>query len=802
MNKKLSIVLIVLSTGIMLSAFRPQPPELQSNLLLSVLAKLKNNSEWYPQQKAYLHTDKNRYNVSERVWFKAYVVNASTHLPDSLSSNLYVELINPSGYIVQTKLIKLRYGFGRGDISFQDTIPEGKYLLRAYTNWMQNAGEDFYFQKNLYLKNPYYTNFATRENVRSVKKSIRKSKKKESDYNITFHPEGGDLLSGIENNVAFKAINDLGKSIKIQGELFDSKKNLILSTESVHAGMGSFKFIPKESEKYIFRTKSGGEIEKSFRLPESIPLGVSIIVSHIGSDSVNVKLLSNIKQGDFPPNTTYYLLAHTRGKVRFTGTFNLTNPKNISFPKKLFPDGICHLTLFNYRASAISERLIFIKNSDTPIINVSASGNKFSKRQEASIQISIDNLNGNITDGNFSLAVIGKDQQHLDDNIISNLLLSSDIKSNIENPAYYFTGPYSEKEKKLDLLLMTQGWKRFLWSNVILDKKIQPKYNIEEKIEIRGRITKEFFFIPLGDILVKLTIMDQFNDVYSTRSNLDGYFHFSNLDYQDTLSVKIEARRNNGRKNLLILVDGKKQLRLEDFDYITEQSLHKPGKEGKWITQNLEEDLEKDDPLYEENNRDYQIYQEPSNVIKVDENMHQYQNVAQILQGRIPGVAVNGTDINIRGINSFLGSQEPLFVVDGIPVDASTAMAVSPYDIDRIEVLKGPAASIYGSRGGNGVILIYTKRGKYMIKGVLEFDILAYNTPTEFYSPKYELRSDEQYIDDRSTLLWIPDLKLDKNGNSTINFYTSDLPGEYLIITEGIDFKGNPISSVKNIYVE
>ncbi|MCF8379757.1 MAG: TonB-dependent receptor plug domain-containing protein [Bacteroidales bacterium] len=801
MRKKLFIIILLISSGLFITAFRNQPPSPQSNLLLSVVAKLKNNTNWYPKQKAYLHTDKSRYHVSDRLWFKAYLIDAGSHLPDKLSSNLYVELINPGGYIVQTKLLKITNGTARGDFSFQDTIPEGRYLLRAYTNWMRNAGEDFYFQKHLYIKNPFYKNFATREDVQIVKKSIRKSEKKALKYHISFHPEGGALLSGVENIVAFKAINDLGESIKISGELYDSKKNLILSTESIHAGMGSFKFTPIASEKYVFRLKTGGKV-KSFELPESIPMGVNIKVSHLDSDSIVVDLLSNINPADFPPNTVYYLLAHTREKVRFTGTIDLSNPKSLRFPKYLFPDGICHLTLFNYRSSAISERLIFIKNTVDPVVSVSLPSHKFSKRQKASAQITVNDLKGTRVNGNFSMAVVRKNQYNPNENIVSCLLLDSDLKSYVENPAYYFTNTNSQKEKELDLLMMTQGWKRFLWSDVILDKKLPPKYTIEEKIEIGGQITKEFFNIPLSDILVRLTIMDEYNEVYTTRTNSGGYFVFKNLDFQDTLRVKIEANRKNGKKNLLIIVDNNWRSKLKTFNYITEQYLKKPGEEGRLVNLPMEEDPEKDDPFYEENNRYHRIHQEPSTVIKVDDNMQQYQNVAQILQGRVPGVNVHGNSINIRGISSFYGNQDPLYVVDGIPVDAGTALSINPHDIDQIEILKGPEASIYGSRGANGVIIIYTKRGKYMLKGVLEFDMLAYHTPAEFYSPKYEINPDEEFFDDRSTLLWVPELNFDEKGLATISFYTSDLASEYIVVIEGIDTEGHPIVHLKNFLVE
>lgn len=801
MGKKLFTGLFIISLGLIITAFKSLPPEPQSNLLLSVVAKLKNNSNWYSRQKAYLHTDKTSYHVSDRIWFKAYVVDACSHLPDSISSNLYVELINPAGYVAQTKLVRIKNGIGRGDFSFHDTIPEGRYLIRAYTHWMKNAGEDFYFQKHIYIHNPYYVNFVTREQVQEVKKSIRKSKKKESGFHISFHPEGGALLSGVENVVAYKAIDGLGRSISVYGELYDSRKNMILSTRSLHAGMGSFKFIPQQSEKYRFKLYAGGR-EIFFNLPESIPMGVNLKLTHLESDSIIVELLTNIKQENFPPNTTYHLLAHTRGNVRYTGTFDLARPKKLHVPKYLFPDGICHLTLFNYRSSAISERLIFIKNTNTPAITVSASSNKYQKRQKAVAQVSLNELNGSIPGGSFSMSVVANYDFEHKDNILSNLLLNSDLKSRVEDPGYYFYETDSKKEKELDLLLMTQGWTRFHWPDIVLDIKSAPKYLIEEKIEVRGQITREFFNIPLSDILVKLTILDQYNDSFTTRSDHRGYFRFKNLDYQDTLRIKIEAKRNSGRKNLVIILEDNQGEKLKDFDYITEQFLKKPGEQGRLLNLAPEDDPEKDDPFYEENHRYYRIHQEPNNVIEIDENMQQYQNVAQILQSRVPGVRVNGNKVTIRGQSSFYGNQDPLFIVDGIPVDAATALSINTFDIERVEVLKGPEASIYGSRGSNGVIAIFTKRGKFMLKGVLEFEMLAYNTPVEFYSPKYETNPDENYIDDRSTLLWVPELNPDKNGKESVTFYTSELVSEYSIIIEGIDSNGNPVASVKRFRVE
>jgi TonB-dependent SusC/RagA subfamily outer membrane receptor len=316
-----------------------------------------------------------------------------------------------------------------------------------------------------------------------------------------------------------------------------------------------------------------------------------------------------------------------------------------------------------------------------------------------------------------------------------------------------------------------------------------PSYRKEDKIEIHGRITKEFFNLPLADIKVTLTVLNGFNELYTTRSALNGDFKFSGLDYQDTVFLKIEAARASGRKNLLIYVFTRDELRDPKAVYYTNQVLKKPGEAGRMY---VEEEPEKD-PFEEQNNDVFRLHQVPNDVIIVDDNMKHYQNIAQILQGRVPGVLVTGNSVTIRGINSIYGNTEPLYLVDGMIVDQGYALSLSPSDVERIEILKGPETAIYGSRGANGVIAIYTQRGKFMIKGVLEMDVLGYYTPKEFYNPRYELLKEDPVENDRRTLYWAPEIVTGSEGLVEISFPTSDITGLYRIHIQGLTTDGKPI---------
>lgn len=800
-NFPISRIISVL-TVLFFAGFTPgsnQDPE--SNLIRNITEKLESYTQKYPQQKLYLHIDKSHYTTSDRLWFKAYLVDASSNKPDKRSNNLFVELINPEGYQVQAKRIKMTDGFGNGDFSFTDTVPEGRYQIRAYTNWMRNAGEEFYFKRNVYVENPEFAFYATRDQVKSVKKALRKIDRKKSDFAISFHPEGGTLLAGIENKVAFKAINQLGQSIEVKGKLLDSKGNLILETSSLHAGMGSFSFQPELKKKYVFEAASPGMKTKKFKLPESREVGINLSVKNINQNQLEIEVLTNLREGNYPPNTDYALIVHSGGILCFSTEIDLKAPeRKLILDKEILPPGIAHITLFNYRASPVSERLVFIREKNK--LNLNISTNKYSSgpREKIKSEISILDSNGKPVSGSFSLAIVKDDHQLSGESIYSNLLLSSDLKGFIENPDYYFRNEKKNTDSHLDLLMLTQGWRRFDWPVVMLGQDIKPEFKFMKGIEIDGKITRELFAIPLRDIKVSLTILNEFNDRYITRSGLDGSFLFDNLDYPDSMTVKIEAEKANGKKSLVIYLNDEITKKIRKFDYITGQYLRRPGEEGKRIMYSIEEEVE-DDPFHEENTRINRIHSEPddSNVIIVDESMQTYQNVAQILQGRVPGVIVRGNSVTIRGPSSFYASQDPLFLIDGIPTDMANAMQLSTHDIDRIEIIKGSDAAIYGSRGGNGVIAIYTKRGKFMRKGEIEFGMLGYYTPKEFYSPHYEINRDEEFEDLRTTLMWIPYLEPDDFGKTVTEFYNSDLPGEYSLILEGISNDGKIATAFKKI---
>jgi TonB-dependent SusC/RagA subfamily outer membrane receptor len=457
-----------------------------------------------------------------------------------------------------------------------------------------------------------------------------------------------------------------------------------------------------------------------------------------------------------------------------------------------------HITLFDDQREPRCERLVFIRSEDRLRIAVLKPKSDFKPRERVDISLMVMDQQSNPVAGNFSLAVSDRELENtaadFQSGIIANLLLSAELKGQIENPEYYFDDNNTDADKALDLLLMTQGWRRFVWNNVLEENRLDIRYPIQDGIAVRGRITKELFDIPLKDLPVTLTVLSEFNDVFITRTDNRGRYSFELPDYEDTIQVEITARRKNGKKNLVIYIDDNDMPETEQIYSSYSRDMVVRGTNKFRPPEEEEKDSMK---IVTEG-----IYRVPDYVLEVTDEMRTYNSVLDMIQGRIPGVAVSGNNVMIRGPSTFLGSTDPLFLIDNVPVDLMAVQNMNPQDVERIEVLKGPSAAIYGSRGANGVIAIFTIRGSYMIKGILKFDMLGFHRPREFFSPKYGTQFDDLVEDNRTTLFWDPYIRTDSSGLARVSFYCSDISTTYHITVEGISTDGRIGSNEKMIRVE
>lgn len=755
--------------------------------------KLDAYIEKYPQQKIYMHLDKQIYQPGEYIWFKVYFLDAATHIPSTYSNILIVDFVNSFGQTSMTRLIKINDGYAHGEFPISDTLQTGLYEIRGYTNWMRNFSDDFFFRRQISILNPEFSEQLYRDDKLANKKLKRKSVRKSGKIDFHFFPEGGWLINGIESRVAFKAINELGLGVDIHGEIFNKKGESITTFSTYHQGMGEFTFKPEANEKYHAMIYLDNDRKEKIDLPDPLNSGYILNVNNNNNQEIIIQIRSTYKDPEV------VLVGHTRGHVHYTKTTRLASGQaDIQIPADLFPTGILSLTLFDHRSEPQCERLVFINHHDLLNIDLETDKEIYGSRQKIMLQIDVRDKDNKPVAGNFSLSVSDQESNNFSSDfyagISSYLLIVSDLKGKIQDPDYYFEKNTPETRQALDLLMMTHGWRRFVWENVVESVPLKIDYPVEKGLSVQGRITREFFNLPLKNLPVTLTIQSGFNDVYYARTNDKGRYLFILPDYEDTLNVEITATRTSGRKNLVIYID---ETEFPESEILyTSYTREMPIIGTNAFRPSEEPEPDPDQPTLQG------IHGEPDNVIYVDDNLATYNNIFEIIKGRVPGVAVYGNSIQIRGINTFMGSTEPLYLIDGVPVDESSVASLNPHDIERIEVLKGPSSAIYGARGANGVIAIYTKRGRFMKKGVLEFQMLGYHNPREFYSPKYGTEFDYLYPDDRITLFWVPTIITDSLGHAEAVFYSSDRKGVFNVSLEGVGPDGNTGSGSSSFIVE
>ena len=775
MNKRPIALIIIAGTFLLLSAgllISPSP-----TIIPGLEDKMEDYYSRYPQQKAYLHLDKLSYTAGERIWYKAYLVDARTHMPDSISKNLLVEIINSYGNVSLIQLLKLENGIAHGDFHLPDTLPEGLYQIRAYTNWMRNFGSEYYFKRDINIWNPgYYVNLY-REDKLASKKHKRKSNRKARKMDLQFFPEGGYLVGGITSSLGFKTVNELGLGIPVSGTIFDKKNNSVAGFQSSDLGMGAISFSPEAGQKYTAEINLGNGKTDRFDLPEVQASGYSLHLLQNNREGIKLSVSSTF---DGP---RVLIACHIRGKLLFTTEVSLGRKEMIiDIPTGDYPGGILHITLFDSNRQPRCERLAYIHSDDVLDLSIGQDKKEYGKREAVELSLLARDAAGMPVEGEFSLSVASRDLSNeatdFQAGIVSSLLLSSDIGGRIERPDYYFRDQNAETIQALDHLMLTQGWRRFSWEDIVNENPKVINYPIQKGLLVRGKITKSFFEIPLKNLPVTLTVLSEFNDVFITRTDNRGQYEFQLPDYEDTIQVEITSRRLSGKKNLVIYID---QSEFEEPEMIYSSYSTEMNILGTNVLKPLpEEVIDSMQPTTKG------IYNTPDYVLYVDDNLRNYNSVFDMIQGRIPGVVVKGDDVQIRGASSLYGSNEPLYLIDNVPSDAQAVGTLNPSDIERIEVLKGPSAAIYGVRGANGVIAIFTLRGRYMIRGKLTFEMLGYHRPLEFYSPTYGTEFDDLVEDMRSSLYWNPSVKTDARGRAFIRFYNSEEASTFYVVAEGI----------------
>lgn len=792
-----------------------------------IIQKLTKFTTSFPQEKAYLQTDKPYYMPGDTLFFRAWLAEAGSHQVDTASLLLYVDLVDvATKKVVALRRVSMSAGTGHGDIALPDALKGGTYTLRAYTSWMRNFSDDFFFHKDLSILDP--TGSAEPTATRS------------DAIDIQFFPEGGHLVEGIDGKIAFKAINSSGLGCNIEGVVVNKNNDTLSGFQSYHLGMGSFPLKPMAGDSYrvLIRQKDSGKPYTDYQLPKIQPLGYSLRIDNL----TNRNLIKVFVSNNLPASATgeLTLLAHNRGTVVFSAKAKLEKKTiAVSIPKIEIPEGITHFTLFNEKNKAVCERLIFLDHYNRLSISVKPTKTSYQPREKTELEVMVTDTAGNPVETNLALSAVDAKQildQPFTSNIVSYLLLTSDLKGNIEQPAGYFDRNNKFASIQLDLLMVTQGWNRFSWKEVIDESRPTPSFFVEQGVSILGQVLKGNKKSPGKVGLTVMLTTDSTRMFVSTQATEAGKFEIHNLDLRDSTGILVQAAKqksgggSGSSTNLLVsllpflepavttqripfktLNPSSKEL--EEYLRRNQEYLDIERK----IRANREKLLKevvvkgKKDILQRDTRK---IYSRADATLKPNAtNLGGAMTIFDFIQGRVAGVIVSGSGMNatvqIRGSSNFQGVVEPLFILDGAPTTKDAMYNLPVTDVESIDVLKGPSAAIYGSRGGGGVIAVYTKRGnsdydwsKEEVEGIAIQKIPGYNVEKEFYSPKYDVnRPEHNRPDYRSTIFWAPMVKTDKSGKATVNFYNTDAKTTVSVRVEGLTWSGQPGSTTLNYEV-
>ena len=234
------------------AAFRLRPAD-DTEVLRHLVLSVQKFYQTARPETPYLHLDKDAYTAGETVWMRAYVVDAAHHQLDTLSKVLHVELISDRQQVVSRRTLALVGGLGTGDLVLADTLTPGTYLLRAYTGWMRNAGPDFFYTRRLQVW-PAALAEAKPENRAALRHATEQARQRVAQVgappDVQFFAEGGNLVAGLDNVVAFKAVDYAGVGFDLAGQVFDSQNHVVATFKSRHGGMGSFRLTPVAGERY------------------------------------------------------------------------------------------------------------------------------------------------------------------------------------------------------------------------------------------------------------------------------------------------------------------------------------------------------------------------------------------------------------------------------------------------------------------------------------------------------------------------------------------------------------------------
>ena len=832
-----------------------------TNALMRFAGNIHQFNNIFPQEKVYLEFDNTAYFQGETIWFKAFVTHATT-LMRAPSRVLYVDLIAPNGEVLRKQKHKIVGGQCDGAFKLIDVgtrqsrekrgmtvYPSGFYEIRAYTQNMLDFSKEAIFSRVI----PVYTQPEQEGEYNESCVILKENKifeiedrddvtddEKRRKVNVSFYPEGGDLVQGLPSRVAFKATGP--DAFGIDGYIVTGSND---TARILHDGMGSFMITPDGRETVQFIDTKGKS--HSYSLPKPVMKGYTMIATTLSDTTLAVSIR---RTADRVGEQTA-LTVTCRGEVVYFEETGTRDSLELILDSSLWPVGVCRMTLYNQEGKILSSRSLFHNNEEfqSPTVTLlldSLSREPFSREV---LNFKLTDRNGTPLHDRFCLSV----RDHIDygtghtDNLMTNLLLSSELRGYIHEPAWYLESNDQQHREALDLLTLVQGWERYEWKYITGQKLFVERHRVEDSLTMNGWVLSHLGRDPVKNMTVSASLRPNEKkrrfESFKFQTDTNGYFGFNISDFygKGEMGIRLTRERKSGkikhptgirirferadmpasrmfskeeidlnhnsRRNAMIQTQDqtvmyggqprviKKDLgiMLDEVDIDEERTRVNYDEFASW---DVEEDTEAELDMGEYSSTMYDYLLEKGVPLHPDEGDsykiqgHKVRFYIHDNQKIMPGQKPfdKPWQIDMIDVKSIIVYDRPMREVDMLRF-----MPLIEYNrIDSIENWYTDYDLLY-------LIDVQVKEESELMsyKEIRDLSqrktkVLGYSVPVQFYAPQYPAGGMEGGIDTRRTLYWNPNVITDKDGNARVEFYNNSYSKNFVISGAGLTAGGTP----------
>ena len=564
--KKLFLFLIAITA--FCSCLQAQQLNKQDSILFRLESFVKNISVFnrlYQQEKVYLHFDNTGYFLGESIWFKAYVTTASNLKATSMSRVLYVELLDMEGNVVNTQKLCITNGQADGSIPLTlFAMKTGFYEVRAYTRMMLNWDKEYIFSRVFpVFETPDKAGDYEKKTIRLRSLSLQIPQRRAEapstkQLNATFYPESGQLINGLTSTVAFKVTDKEGRAQQANGCICNAQGDTISVFSTLYEGMGSFIYTPTNEKVKIWIRSKEEKKGTTFDLPTAELSGCNMQVQSMHPEQVRIMLSGTSEYNSIPLGLTVMC----RGKLSLFKVVQLKpdTGSSLVIPKTELPAGVNQITLFNTEGKILAERLVYISDTVPSLkIKVESDKKQYKEFEPIKMDVSVQDGTGNPIETTLSLAVRDSKTEipsAYDETLQTNLLLCSDLKGYVSNPEYYFESNDKSHRLALDLLMLTQGYRRYSWTQMAGVTPFAPTHKIEKGIVVEGSVKSIVRKKTQENVDVKMSMFsDSTYQQASCPTDSAGSFNYLTSDFFGKWNLQMETQKNGKRKEYWITLD-------------------------------------------------------------------------------------------------------------------------------------------------------------------------------------------------------------------------------------------------------